>query len=102
MINHEPDLEVCGSGVDAGDLLASVPRLHPDLVILDVHLGISSGFALAETLRAVCPNTKFVFVSSVLSEEARMRAAALGARGLLEKTMEPSEILAGIRQALVT
>jgi DNA-binding NarL/FixJ family response regulator len=100
MINHEPDLEVCGSSDDADKMLAAVTTLHPDLVILDIHLRLANGFAMAKALREVCPETRFVFVSSAPSEESRKRAAALGARGILEKTMEPAEVLAGIRRAL--
>ena len=100
LINDSDDLEVCGFGHEAARVLRDVRRLHPDLVILDVQLRHTDGFAVARALRRVVGAVPFLFLSSQGDSQKRQMAVYLGARGFLEKTQEPGLILKGIRRAL--
>src|ERR1051325_11732032 len=63
MINHEPDLIVCGEAVDAPEALIGVAAVQPDVVITDISLKSSHGLELIKNLKAVHPSLPILVVS---------------------------------------
>ncbi len=100
LINHAPDLEVCGSSQDGLRVASAVRRLRPDLVLMDVKLRRTDGITIARTLRRLVGNVPILFISSLADARVRQQAHRLGALGFLEKTQAPALLLAGIRGAL--
>src|ERR1039458_6503299 len=58
IINSEADLTVCGEAADAEQALQAIPRLKPDLVLVDISLPGKSGLELTKELRARDRNVK--------------------------------------------
>lgn len=100
LINHAPDLEVCGSAPDGSRVVSEVRRLHPDLVLMDVMLPRTDGITVARSLRRILGDIPILFISSLASSRVREQAHRIGALGFLDKTQEPNRLLEGIRRAL--
>jgi DNA-binding NarL/FixJ family response regulator len=100
LINHQPDLMVCGEEEDASKALAAIGKLKPDLVIADISLKDSSGLELMKNVQAQYPRLP-VLVMSVHDEsiygEIAFRA---GASGYLMKQEAIERILTAVRRIL--
>src|SRR3981081_3472389 len=53
LINHEPDMEVCGETEDAEKAIQIIRDAFPDLVIIDDPLKGASGLELIKTIKAL-------------------------------------------------
>lgn len=100
LINHERDLVVCGEEEEAGNALAAIGRLKPNLVIADISLKESSGLELMRNIKAQYEKLPVLVVSghdeSVYAEIA-FRAGALG---YLMKDEALGKIVTAIRRVL--
>jgi len=100
LINHESDLVVCGEEEEAGNALAAIGRLKPNLVIADISLKESSGLELMRNIKAQYEKLPVLVVSghdeSVYAEIA-FRAGALG---YLMKDEALGKIVTAIRRVL--
>lgn len=81
----------------------AVPRaqvLHPDLILLDVHMSSQmDGFAVCRLLReaAVTKQVPIIFLTSASAIEHRLQGLALGGVDYVIKPFAPEEVLARIR-----
>jgi DNA-binding NarL/FixJ family response regulator len=100
LINHEPDLSVCGQHEGAAQAFAAIPALCPDLVIIDLSLKGSSGLELVKNSRASHPKLRILVLSmhdEMLYAERVLRA---GAAGYIMKQEASEKVLEAIRQVL--
>jgi DNA-binding NarL/FixJ family response regulator len=77
---------VVGEAADAATAVETVSRLHPDVLLLDVMLPDSDGFAVIESLAAANCLPQTVLVSSRHASTFRGRLGASAARGFLSKS----------------
>src|SRR5687767_14189754 len=89
----ESDCDVVGSVADGRALLAAVPDLRPDIVILDIAMPLLNGLDAARQLKRDMPEVKVIFLT--MSEDADVAAEAfrVGASGFLLKNSAASELL---------
>ena len=73
----EPDFEVQGKFASGAAALREIPRLEPDIAILDVALGNMSGFEVVRKLHSAGCRSKFIFMS-VLEGQEMVRGAHSG------------------------
>ncbi len=100
LIDAEPDLKTCTEAANLAEAKLAVERYSPQVVLLDLTLGIEDGRELLRWL-ATRPNPPSVLILSM--EEEAMWAAdllAMGARGYLQKASTPTQILAAVRLVL--
>ncbi len=85
IVASDPGLEVVGIGHSA----AAAVRLHaesaPDLAVLDIRMGESSGIDAARAILARDPGAAILFLTTFLDDEYIISALALGARGYILK-----------------
>ena len=62
VIESQGDLTVCGEAGDAEQALEAIPRLKPDLVLVDLSLPGESGLELIKDLRARNGGVKLLVV----------------------------------------
>lgn len=100
LVNRERDLNVCGEAADCAHALEAIPRLDPDLVLVDLTLPGESGLELIEELRIVDPKIKLLVVS--MHDEALYadRVLRAGGDGYIMKQEDPEEIVYAIRDVL--
>lgn len=81
LINHQPDLMVCGEEENASQALAAIAKVKPDLVIADISLKDSSGLELMRNIKAQYGKLPVLVVSAhdeTIYAEIAFRAGALG------------------------
>src|SRR5262245_52892737 len=77
-------MDVVGVASSPAEAVACVQRLDPDVVVVDLHLGASSGLELADRLSAQGPGAPaVVLVSSIGYDDLAALAADSPVRGLL-------------------
>ncbi|HLP77792.1 MAG TPA: response regulator transcription factor [Candidatus Paceibacterota bacterium] len=100
VINHQPDMMVCGEEENASRALDAISSLKPDLVIADISLKDSSGLELMRNIKAQYPKLPVLVVSGHdegIYAEIAFRAGALG---YLMKEEALEKILTAIRRVL--
>ena len=99
-IGRQPDLVVCGEAENGSQALASIGRLKPDLMVVDLSLPGKSGFELVKDIQAIHPDLP-VLVLSMHDESLYVeRVLRAGARGYIMKHERPKKLLEAIRQVL--
>jgi len=100
LINHEPDLSVCGQHEDAAQAFAAIPALAPDLIIIDLTLKGSSGLELVKNSRASHPKLRILVLSMHEESLYAERVLRAGAAGYIMKQEATEKVLGAIRQVL--
>jgi DNA-binding NarL/FixJ family response regulator len=77
--------DVVGEASDGSSALRTARRLHPDLVLLDVQLPDTDGFAVAAVLTADGDVPVVVLTSSRDADDFGELVSASGARGFVPK-----------------
>ena len=100
LVKAEQDLTVCGQAGDAAQALRAIPRLKPDLVLVDITLPGKSGLELIKELRPQNHQLKLLVVS--MHDEALYadRVLRAGGDGYIMKQEDPEEIIHAIRDVL--
>ena len=78
------------------DACEEIPRIKPDIVLVDLGLPGISGVECIQRLKARIPSLQFLVLTIKNQDEAVFSALKAGASGYLLKTSEPSEIIGGI------
>lgn len=100
LINQENDLRVCGEASDIPSALQSVKERCPDIAVVDISLGQSSGLSLIEELTRQYPGLSILALSmhdETLYAERCLRA---GARGYIMKKEPPEKVITAIKNIL--
>jgi DNA-binding NtrC family response regulator len=90
-------VQVTGSGAEAR---ASIGRLSPEVVLLDLMLPDADGGELLGQLRQLSPDSAFIIVTGHGSIRSAVRSTRAGAQDYLTKPFEPEEMLLAIGAAL--
>ena len=100
VINHQPDLEVCGEAENTGRALELIDRLMPDLAIVDIALADENGIDLIRDIKRRHPEVQVVVLT--VHDEALYanEAASAGARGYIRKEEPMATVLGVIRRVL--
>jgi NarL family two-component system response regulator LiaR len=97
ILESEPDIVVVGERPDVERIGEALVELSPDVVLLDLELGNSSGVTSLQKLRDAAPNVRVIVYTSHSEEEYIIRAAELGVDGYLLKGSPKEEIVNAVR-----
>src|SRR3990167_59582 len=97
LINHEPDMVVCGESDTPAEALARIRADRPDLAIVDLSLGLESGLDLVKKLDASFPEVRVLVLSMHDETPHAERALAAGPRGYIMKEAAMQNLIAAIR-----
>ncbi len=78
---------IAGEATTAVAALSAIEALHPDAVLLDVHLPDRDGFDLAAELRRTWPRLSVLMTSTDFDDCYYSRAREIGASGYVPKTL---------------
>lgn len=97
LLQEAPDLRVIGSFGDDGTAIRFAEGAAPDVAMLDVALGRSSGIDAARRLLAVSPRTRILMLSMHARLEYVREALRAGAHGYVLKESAADEVVAAVR-----
>jgi DNA-binding NarL/FixJ family response regulator len=84
-MSGEPDFDVVGEAEEGQEAVTLATKLHPDVVILDVHMRGLGGIEAARELAATEPSAKVVMLSLQDDSRTRDEAIASGASAFVGK-----------------
>ncbi len=87
---------VVGESADPTAALAEIARLAPSVVLLDLHLGLRSGFELLEQLVQRKANTRVIMLTMSAQPRHVAEAMRLGAFGYVLKGSPAREVLEAV------
>lgn len=99
LIEREPDLKTCGTASSTTEALKKIPRVDPDLVIVDISLDGTNGIELVEALQNRQPQLLILVISGYDESFYAQKAIQAGARGYVTK-VKVRNITTAIRQVL--
>jgi DNA-binding NarL/FixJ family response regulator len=89
---------VVGEAGDGDEAVRLTRRLRPEILLLDLLLPGRSGFDVAQTVRATCPETRIVVLTGLDEDDAAAVAMlGLGVHGYLSKGVRVQELTTALR-----
>jgi DNA-binding NarL/FixJ family response regulator len=95
----DPRLNVAATCDSAEEALQLIPRLLPDVVLMDIHLSEMSGITAIRRLSVLCPTVRVLVVSGSADDRDVLDAILAGACGYILKDAPVEQIADGIRLA---
>lgn len=83
---------------DAETALKEVPKVRPDVVLMDIQLPGESGIICTARLKNIMPNLQVVVVTVYRDRDLLFQALKAGASGYLLKRSTPEELLRAIAE----
>ena len=93
------DLELVGKAGGGEEAIALCDERRPDVVLMDLVMPGMSGVEAIEHIRACCPETQIVALTSYHDEQRVQAALQAGAIGYLLKDASVEELIGAIRAA---
>src|SRR5215469_11713523 len=99
-IDAAPGFKCVVACASAEEALAEIPRLKPDVVLMDVYLPGESGIACTAQLKEKLPGVQIIIVTVYRDHQMIFQALQAGACGYLLKRSSPEELLKAISEVL--
>jgi len=96
----EPEFEVVGTVADGQALLAAVPELKPDVIILDVGMPLLNGLEAGKRIKKAVRAVRIVYLTMNTDKGIAAEAFRGGASGYLLKTSASAELVTAVREVL--
>jgi DNA-binding NarL/FixJ family response regulator len=96
----EPEFQVVGTVHDGQALLEAADALRPDVVIIDISMGMLNGLEAARLLTRRESQPKIVFLTVHQDQEFVEEAFSVGALGYVVKPRLGTDLLPAVREAL--
>lgn len=100
LVARDADLEVCGEASNAIEAMQLISERKPDLVVVDISLGASSGIDLIKTIRSTYDDLPVLVVSMHDESLYAERSLRAGAMGYVMKHESGKIVRAAIRKVL--
>ncbi|NEA22885.1 response regulator [Actinomadura bangladeshensis] len=95
MLAAEPDIEVAGEAASGDEAVALVPRIAPDVVLMDLRMPSGDGVSAIERL----PGHRILVLTTFQDDADIVRAIEAGAAGYLLKDASRADLAAAVRDA---
>src|SRR5262245_3860622 len=97
-IDASPGSRCVFSCATAEEAVAQIPRLEPDVVLMDIHLPGESGIACTARLKDQLPQLQVIMLTVYRNQELIFQALQAGACGYLLKRSNPEEVVKAIAE----
>jgi DNA-binding NarL/FixJ family response regulator len=91
-------IAVCGDAGTVADAIDVAVATAPNVVLMDVRLADGSGIEATREIRARCPDTRVVMLTSFPDEDALFASIMAGASGYVLKQIRKTDLVAAVRQ----
>jgi len=90
-------MEVVGLASDGVEAVALAQSLHPDVILMDLHMPRKGGVAATREISLMVPGTQVLVLTTLNDDETVFEAVRAGAHGYLLKDATEEELLETIR-----
>ena len=97
LLSMAPDMECVGQASNGEEAVKLALVLHPDIVLMDLHMPIKSGVAATREITMAQPNTQVLVLTTLDDDETVFEAVRAGAQAYLLKDASEEELLETIR-----
>lgn len=97
----EPEFQIVGTVHDGEAVLEAMQSLKPDVLILDISMGLMNGLEAARLLTRIGSKAKIVFLTVHKDQEFVEEAFSAGAMGYVIKPRLGTDLLIAVREALM-
>lgn len=97
IFEQEPDIEVVGEAANGAEAVALVEQLNPQVAIVDISMPVMSGIEATERMKAACPGTAVLILTSYDDDQYVFALLAAGAAGYLLKDVPSAEVVRAVR-----
>lgn len=97
----EPEFQIVGTVDDGEAVLEAMQSLEPDVLILDISMGLMNGLEAARLLTRTGSKAKIVFLTVHKDQEFVEEAFSAGAMGYVIKPRLGTDLLIAVREALM-
>ena len=94
----QPGFRCASAYPNAEAALADIPRVRPDVVLMDINLPGLDGIECVSRLRQHMPTLRIIMLTVFEEGEQVFKALSAGAFGYLVKSSRPTKILEAIRE----
>jgi two-component system, NarL family, response regulator DevR len=98
LLESKRDISVVGEGGSAQRAMNVIPRLRPDVMVLDIHLRDGTGVEVCRAVRALEPTVRGLLLTSDDDDEALLSAVVAGAHGYALKEARTLNLVDAIRR----
>ena len=99
ILEGQAGIQIVGEADDGLAAVEQTARLHPDVILLDVHMPRLSGIEALPRLRAAHPGVEVVMLTMSDQDEAIFASLKAGARGYVLKDAPLETFVAAVRAA---
>lgn len=99
LLSELDDLDVVGEAGNGAEAIALVPKLTPDVVLMDLRMPVMDGAEATARLRAQPDSPEVLVLTTYDTDADIVRAVESGARGYLLKDTPPAVLADAIRRA---
>lgn len=100
LLNEEPGIKVMRQfSSPEGVLKALASNATPEVILLDIQMGLYNGLDAIRPIKALAPNTHVLMLTTLGERESRERAFREGASDFMLKSWTLSEMVLHIRRA---
>lgn len=97
LLSMEPDMEVVGQASNGVQAVELAQLLHPDVVLMDLHMPLKGGVAATREITRAQPATQVLVLTTLDDDETVFEAVRAGAHAYLLKDAAEAELLETIR-----
>ena len=98
LIQDSGDMEIVALCTNGEEVVDTVLRIKPDVLLLDIRMPKKSGFEILKELGEKQSPTRVVLITGDLTEDDAIEAIRLGVRGVLLKQMAPRLLVECVRK----
>ena len=98
-IDLQDDMQVVGEGTNGSEAIEIAGKLNPDIVLLDLVMPQIDGVEATAKIKAICPTTRVIILTSFGEDDKIIPAIQAGAQGYLLKDIRPEELVQAVRDA---
>ncbi len=97
LFSLEEDIQVVGEAVDGFEALSKIGQVHPDVILMDIHLPVVDGIAMTRRITQQFPEISVIILTLHRQQQQIVEAMKSGARGYLLKNASAREVAEAIR-----
>lgn len=98
VVDRQPDMHVIASTASGEKCIQLYKRLRPDITLMDLQLGDTSGLDAIHRLRVLDPSARIIVLTVLRGDEDIFRALEAGAATYLLKNIQSADLIRAIRE----